>query len=221
MLWAVRNFPSDHPLYYHTERFTMTERNSVRAITTRYKGYNFRSRLEARWAVFFDHLKIRWDYEPEGFELGNGLRYLPDFWLPDWKIWVEIKPGDPDDAASEKAWRLVEQSGFMLYMSNGMPDNFGTLFATYQGDWLHRHAYRAIPGWHQVGKPVILVQDETACEEQPCAPIMIRDQIHKSGAMPKVAAMKPPRAPLSGRSNAAVEAARGARFEFGEKGGAA
>lgn len=105
--------------------------NSFRAISTRYKGYNFRSRLEARWAVFFDHLGIRWDYEPEGFELGNGLRYLPDFWLPDWKVWVEIKPSACDDAAREKAYRLVRQSGHALYMTNGLPDWAGTLFFSY------------------------------------------------------------------------------------------
>jgi hypothetical protein len=31
---------------------------AVRAIKTEYKGYLFRSRLEARWAVFFDVLSI-------------------------------------------------------------------------------------------------------------------------------------------------------------------
>jgi hypothetical protein len=28
----------------------------IKAIETSYKGYRFRSRLEARWAVFFDAL---------------------------------------------------------------------------------------------------------------------------------------------------------------------
>lgn len=36
------------------------------ALTTRYAGCRFRSRLEARWAVFFDHLGIEWEYEPQG-----------------------------------------------------------------------------------------------------------------------------------------------------------
>lgn len=30
----------------------------MKAIETRYKGYRFRSRLEARWAVFFDALGL-------------------------------------------------------------------------------------------------------------------------------------------------------------------
>lgn len=52
--------------------------NQIKAIQTQYKGYNFRSRLEARWAVFFDALGLPWEYEPEGFELSCG-KYLPDF----------------------------------------------------------------------------------------------------------------------------------------------
>ena len=34
---------------------------------TNYKGINFRSRLEVKWAMFFDKLNWQWEYEP--FEL--------------------------------------------------------------------------------------------------------------------------------------------------------
>ncbi len=51
----------------------------IKPIETIYNGYHFRSRLEARWAVFFDALGIEWEYEPEGFDLGGGVYYLPDF----------------------------------------------------------------------------------------------------------------------------------------------
>ena len=54
---------------------------NLKPIETVYKGYRFRSRLEARWAVFFDACGVDWEYEPEGYDLGNGLRYLPDFLL--------------------------------------------------------------------------------------------------------------------------------------------
>lgn len=70
----------------------------MKAIETKYKGYRFRSRLEARYAVFFDALGIRWDYEAEGYDLGKFGWYLPDFYLPELHAWVEIKGG----AASEK-----------------------------------------------------------------------------------------------------------------------
>ena len=42
--------------------------SQIKAIETFYKGYHFRSRLEARWAVFFETLGIPWKYEVEGFE---------------------------------------------------------------------------------------------------------------------------------------------------------
>lgn len=95
-------------------------KSRLRAITTRYKNHSFRSRLEARFAVYFDHLGIKWEYEPEGFELGNGLRYLPDFWLPEWRIWVEIKPDTPDAAGFEKAKRLALGHSAVLVLS-GLP----------------------------------------------------------------------------------------------------
>jgi hypothetical protein len=65
----------------------------IKPIETQYKGYRFRSRLEARWAVFFDALGIEWEYEPQGFVVGN-TPYLPDFYIkgPRWPAWVEIKP---------------------------------------------------------------------------------------------------------------------------------
>lgn len=50
----------------------------IRAIDTEYKGYRFRSRLEARWAVFFDAMGIEYVYEPEGYTDGQ-VKYLPDF----------------------------------------------------------------------------------------------------------------------------------------------
>ena len=62
----------------------------VKAIETVYKGFKFRSRLEARWAVFFDAMKWEWRYEPQGYEF-DGERYLPDFWVPQLLSWVEVK----------------------------------------------------------------------------------------------------------------------------------
>jgi len=40
--------------------------NRIAAIETRYRGYRFRCRLEARWAVFFDAAGVEWSYEDEG-----------------------------------------------------------------------------------------------------------------------------------------------------------
>ena len=64
----------------------------AKAIPTKYNGILFRSRLEARWAYYFDLLKIKWIYEIEGFILSDGSKYLPDFYLPDFNCFCEIKP---------------------------------------------------------------------------------------------------------------------------------
>jgi hypothetical protein len=63
----------------------------IAAIQTRFKGYLFRSRLEARWAVFFDRCHERFVYEDQGFHLPSGP-YLPDFYLARLNIFIEIKP---------------------------------------------------------------------------------------------------------------------------------
>ena len=60
------------------------------SIPTTYNGIHFRSKLEADYAMFFDHHRIVYAFEPEGFDL-DGLWYLPDFWLPRLRTFVEVK----------------------------------------------------------------------------------------------------------------------------------
>ena len=66
--------------------FVREEGLVIKPIETVYNGYRFRSRLEARWAVFFDAAGIKYQYESEGFEVNpygdTPIRYLPDFYLP-------------------------------------------------------------------------------------------------------------------------------------------
>jgi hypothetical protein len=73
----------------------MGKTGNIKTIETVYNGYRFRSRLEARWAVFYDALGIKYEYEPNGFDLGKAGWYLPDFWLPDYNYWIEVKPDEP------------------------------------------------------------------------------------------------------------------------------
>lgn len=55
---------------------------TIQSKPTRYNGYRFRSRTEARWAVYFDSMGIKYHYEHEDFYIFDDRRYLPDFWLP-------------------------------------------------------------------------------------------------------------------------------------------
>lgn len=84
----------------------------IKAIETVYNGYKFRSRLEARWAVCFDALGIRYEYEKEGYDLGDAGYYLPDFWLPDMLMYAEVKCDldNVTDAEANKAFCLASET---------------------------------------------------------------------------------------------------------------
>lgn len=87
---------------------------AIRPIETRYKGYRFRSRLEARWAVFFDALELNWEYEPEGYDLGFGQLYLPDFLVraaDGDSHWVEVKGVKPTADEDRKLKTLCSMTG--------------------------------------------------------------------------------------------------------------
>ena len=103
----------------------------IKAIETRYKGYRMRSRLEARWAVFFDALEIKWEYEAEGYQTevseGEFVRYLPDFHITSrWDpigTYVEVK--GTNQALQDKANEYKE---FLDWGSSlpGMDDSVGS-----------------------------------------------------------------------------------------------
>ena len=96
----------------------------MKPIETVYNGYRFRSRLEARWAVFFDTLHVVYRYEAEGYDL-EGVWYLPDFWLPELDCWVEIKAKRPTDEEQQKARFLSWGAKKLVYIFYGdvwMPD---------------------------------------------------------------------------------------------------
>ncbi len=97
---------------------------SLKPIETHYRGYRFRSRLEARWAVYFDALSLPWEYEREGFDLGDGIYYLPDFWLPQVRMWAEVKAGPLSKEEREKCRRLAKQTGYPCLMLEGVPDAY-------------------------------------------------------------------------------------------------
>ncbi len=106
----------------------------INAIPTSYKGYRFRSRLEARWAVFLDRLEIKWNYEPEGFQLPRNGRYLPDFLIErddaSCNFWLEIKGAEPNQKEIDKALELsiIDRPVFMLCGSFDQPENIFNFF---------------------------------------------------------------------------------------------
>ena len=98
---------------------------ALKAIETVYNGYRFRSRLEARWAVFFDALGVKYEYEKEGYDL-DGTWYLPDFRLPELERWIEIKGQYPTKEEINKMLALASASksdGIILW--GDMPTSYG------------------------------------------------------------------------------------------------
>ena len=146
----------------------------MKAIETRYKGYRFRSRLEARWAVFFDKLNLEWEYEREGFELDDGTRYLPDFFLHgngNYGPHVEIKGQKPTKDEIVKLKNVCERLCAYGLMVSGSPG----------------------------AESVTMIHKEGHID---------RDNVDLAEALD----LRP------GAYRKAVEAARSARFEFGERG---
>lgn len=94
----------------------------MKSIDTIYNGYRFRSRLEARWAVFFDVLNITYEYEKEGFDLDNSILYLPDFWLPQVNMWAEVKPESFTEEEYGKCKKLVIHTGYECLLLVGLPE---------------------------------------------------------------------------------------------------
>lgn len=91
-------------------------------IPTRWRGFQFRSRLEARWAVCLDALIIKFWYEPEGFKLSGGDLYLPDFYLPDLNYYAEVKPFQLTTPEVLKCEDLAHDSRRPVVLLEGPPD---------------------------------------------------------------------------------------------------
>lgn len=91
-------------------------------IPTTYRGIRFRSKSEAITAGFFDTHGILWVYEPEGFAV-KGVCYLPDFYLPVIRTFVEVKP----------VMFLDECTKFETFME-AMRDSYGAWILTVENN---------------------------------------------------------------------------------------
>jgi len=174
---------------------------------TYYDGYRFRSRLEARWAVFFNALGVPYDYEYEGFDLRE-RGYLPDFWLPLQECWVEIKPRGRGWFISVTSVRLSGHTGQrVLYIQgNPWPGEYGIQFHHRTPDGTPVSVSCAEPHSFALGR----YKKETELW------LVCRDghAICLDAMVPTTAFLYP--SAETPRLIAAYKAARSARFEHGE-----
>lgn len=115
----------------------------MKAIQTIYKGRRFRSRLEARWAIFFDAIDIGWEYETEGFQLGK-TKYLTDFRIQSFgankvDLYIEIKPNKPSIEEIHKCFEVANGTNTCVALicgTPGLPE-----FSNLGSDWNLKNGY--------------------------------------------------------------------------------
>jgi len=172
----------------------------LRAIETLYDGYKFRSRVEARWAVFFKAFGIIYEYEKEGYDLGKYGLYLPDFWLPKLNMFCEVKGSRPSEIEVEKAVELSRQSECNVAIVGGVPKDYC--------DW---ETYFGYCCWSQLG-----TYDDPYyfCKCNICG----KYGYTYSGRIRQCECGLERRESNQGLFESACEKARMARFEHGERG---
>jgi len=136
----------------------------IKAIPTRYNGFNYRSRTEARWAVFMTRAAIPFIHEPEGYDLGEDGFYLPDFYLPESDQFLEIKPDvtlpgrqSPVEALAAVTGKYVvtfcgsptpNWVDYAIFDSRARGNGF---LATPEGGWDDGYVFCECPHCHMVG----------------------------------------------------------------------
>lgn len=177
-------------------------------IPTRYKGYHFRSRLEARWAVCLDALGLKWQYEPEGFVDENGVCYLPDFYIESIGMWAEVKPTWPTEEEIAKAYSLCLATGKEVLFLDGTPRDTN-YWAIAKHAW---HSESTTPEGHPEWNDYLLTR---------CKATKTDSRLYAcwGGCYERKGSNRPDQELMIDSSvTEAIEAARSARFEFGESG---
>jgi len=193
----------------------------IKAIETHYRGHRFRSRLEARWAVFFETVGASWRYEHEGYDL-DGLWYLPDFLLPDWGVYAEIKPGLPNSREFEKAIRLADKSERPVLVFAGQPYPkefvvFPVVPASLGGESFGLYPFDTVLSCVNCDSGLYLASSVPMDSKYPCIVLGGHSCVF-AGNQWAMSGDEPHPQPSLAIACAFAEA-RGARFEFGESGG--
>lgn len=77
---------------------------------TSFRGVTYRTRIEARWAVFFDRLGVTFHYKPEKLELPDRQCCTPTFYVHEFEayIWVFASSSEILIEESELAFKLFK-----------------------------------------------------------------------------------------------------------------
>jgi len=99
-----------------------------------------RSSFETRLATLLDLLHIEWNYEGIGYGLGIAGTYFPDFWLPEYSLWIEVK-GFVTDIAKKKMTLFHE-----LYPTEKLIIMYGNDITDVE-DYINNNIFIDIANW--------------------------------------------------------------------------
>ena len=175
----------------------------IKAIETVYNGRRYRSRAEARWSIFFETLGIDSQYEVEGYEF-DGIRYLPDFWLPSYNCWVEIKGPEPTEDELQKAHLLslsTEKPVYIFFGDIWLPSQqkYGGAYLCRNTRWTQGYYWYECSDCKSIGLATMDDEGRFSCQ---CTTASINRKSYNNN---------------SPQLYTAYKTARQARFEFGEQ----
>jgi hypothetical protein len=78
----------------------------------------YRSKSEAVFARWCDANAIDWEYEPYTIRFTDTKTYTPDFWLPEYRYFVEVKGAWSGSAKKKLRW--TREAGFFIAL---VPDH--------------------------------------------------------------------------------------------------
>lgn len=134
----------------------MTFKYTIEAKPTTYNGVNFRSRLEARWAAFFDICDLKWIYEPVDFGA-----WSPDFLVRDCNslnYYSEVKPIIDFDISIGK--KIIESPACHVWLLGLNPEHWWVGDCGYwESAWFGKYPISLSNKWNEAGN---LVQFQVA-----------------------------------------------------------
>ena len=105
------------------ERTTSKQTATMTSNDVVYNGIIFKSRLAARWAVYFDVVGIKYEYAGKVIELPD-RKVTPDFWLPQVEKYAYVKSNPFTDSEISSIDETVLNAECSVLMLVGAP-NYG------------------------------------------------------------------------------------------------
>ena len=124
---AIKKALMGHKISEETKKkISLTEKRSTRIYKHKtkyfYNNIYFRSNWEISFVKWCEKENLKYEYEPKRFNLGE-INYIPDFYLPDWNFWVEVK-GYWDEKSKLKCMSFKEKISNRLWVIDGYNYNF-------------------------------------------------------------------------------------------------